>query len=140
MSDDSCTAFSVLLPYTTPAQQQWLVDNLSHQELSESGEYCDYEEQPTENTFWLHSTDGNINGVTDLVARFQDSFQILTPWLISWAKISHRLIVHGFSGGTAIVSKGHIHPFEPERLAEQWLRNHPSPQPTGTPHNPTQTR
>lgn len=118
------TAFSTQIPYRTRPEQLWLLAQLDAQDTSaeDGGPYCQYEHMPKDQAVWVYSEEsGNIDGLADLVARFQTRFTSDTPWILEWANTCSRPILDSFSGGAVVVYKGTIHGICPHDLAKQWI-------------------
>lgn len=122
---DYYTRFSTLIPYRTRREQLWLLAQLDAQDTSadDDGPYCSYAHQPKEQAVWVYTEEsGNVNGLADLVARFQLRFAIPTPWILEWATTCSRPILDSFSGGAIAVYQGKIQTFWPQGLAERWIK------------------
>lgn len=130
------TSFSTLIPYRTRREQLWLLAQLEAQDTSadEDGPYCSYTHHPKEQAVWVYTEEsGNVEGLADLVARFQLRFAIPTPWILEWANTCSRPVLDAFGGGAIAVYQGKIQTFWPQGLAERWIarqkRNTPRPTP-----------
>lgn len=116
--------FSTHIPYRTRQEELWLLAQLDAQDTSadDDGPYCNYVHHPKEHALWVYTDEsGNVDGLANLVARFQTRFSIPTPWILEWANTCSRPVLDSFSGGAIAVYQGHIHNICPHSLAERWI-------------------
>ncbi|TKB71235.1 MAG: hypothetical protein E8D46_17870 [Nitrospira sp.] len=119
------TSFSTHIKYRNREEQLWLLAQLDAQDTSadDDGPYCNYEDDPKEQAVWVYTEEsGNVDGVADLVARFQTRFTIPTPWILEWANTCSSPRLDSFSGGAMAVYKGNSHTIWPHGLAERWIK------------------
>lgn len=122
---DYYTHFSTLIHFRDRKEQLWLLAQLDAQDTSaeDEGPYCNYKDEPNNQAVWVYTEEsGNVNGLADLVARFQTRFAIPTPWILEWANTCSRPVLDSFSGGAIAVYKGKIHHIWPHDLAKRWIK------------------
>lgn len=118
---DYYTQFSVDIPCRTEAERLWLLAHLEEADESEDGPICSYEDHTEDSAIWCYAEEnGEVNRLSELVALFQETFQIEKPWTLTWANTCSRMRCDSFSGGLLIVHRGAIKTFNLDALADRW--------------------
>lgn len=111
MMADNYTQFSEMIFCKTKEQQEWLMRKLAVAVKDEEGEAhpaCEFAADRED--IWVHAWDsGDLNALADVVATFQNVFEIREPWTLTWANTCSKPRTSQFGGGGIVVYKGKVH-------------------------------
>jgi hypothetical protein len=119
--------WSVLIPAVTDEQRNWLLEEIA----KELEEYDDtpacYEPQvEKDGSVWVWD-DGfqgnNLDRLLDLVAAYQNQFDLQEPWKMRWSYTCSKPRLDAFGGGAAVVWRGYVRTISIEDEVEKLLKD-----------------
>lgn len=142
------STFSVVIPYETEKQKQWLLMRLEsppdlgcalcdeegeiHQKGAVVGGFVHdfevklwsnlYSDQPEDKQVWCRPNEsGDLSEVADLVCEYQTHFSLVEPWFADQAFTCSKLRLDGFGGNSVLCYRGKQYWCDPHLELEKML-------------------